>query len=91
MPQRNSVFSFQSSLPVILLQILLKLLAIDQRREHRNVIDCTRFIGECLKRIHSHAVQLTAFMLLFELNRSRRFAGDVVEDSVDMRDFIDDP
>lgn len=27
----------------------------------------------------------------FKLNRSRRFAGDVVEDSVDMRDFIDDP
>lgn len=27
----------------------------------------------------------------FELDRSRRFTGDVVEDSVDMRDFIDDP
>lgn len=27
----------------------------------------------------------------FELDCSRRFAGDVIEDSVDMRDFIDDP
>ena len=26
-----------------------------------------------------------------EFDCSRRFTGDVVEDSVDMRDFIDDP
>ena len=35
--------------------------------------------------------KLCGILELFKLDCSRRFAGDVIEDSVDMRDFINNP
>ena len=54
-------------------------------------------LGQCWVKWQKKALEKPYITRLFEgaasfiLNRSRRFAGDVIEDSVDMRHFIDDP